>query len=77
MSRHLENLANQPLQIGARVRIKDDGMGGEIHRVMGATYEHRMVPCAGWTFWLVEETEIDEGAGGYDGFSADDLQLVF
>lgn len=77
MSHHLEALANPPFNIGQRVRIIEDGPDGDVCRVMGVQYEHRMVPGGGWSFWVVEEHGIDTGWGGCDHLSSDQLEKVY
>lgn len=73
----LHELQNPPFSIGQRVKIKEDGEGGDVHVVMGIKYEHRMTyQGRGWDIWVVEEDGIDHGYGGADGFGPDDLQAI-
>lgn len=74
MTDHINEISYPPFQIGQRVKIKEDGPGGEVHRVLGARYEHRMVPSQGWDFHVVPEDGIETGNGGYDGFGPNDLE---
>lgn len=70
-------LENPPFKIGERVKIDEDGEGGEPHIVMGVRYEHRMTMHGnGWDIWVVEEDGIDSGSGGADGFSPADLTRI-
>lgn len=73
MSHHLVNLATQPHDIGSRVRIVEDGPGGDVHIVVGAQYDPRPVASGGWSFWVISEAGIDTGEGGADGFTEDQL----
>lgn len=72
-----EVLKNPPFQIGERVTIDEDGDGAEPHVVMGVRYEHRMTAHGkGWDIWVVQEDEIDDGVGGFDGFTPADLTRI-
>jgi hypothetical protein len=73
----IEELKHPPFVIGQRVKIKEDGEGGYPHLVMGIKYEHRLgFMGRGWDIWVVEEDGLDDGSGGADGFSPDDLQAI-
>lgn len=70
-------LQDPPFQIGQRVKINEDGDGGEPHIVMGVKYENRMTMHGnGWDIWVVEEDGISDGSGGADGFTPDQLTRI-
>jgi hypothetical protein len=76
MSHHLNNLSNPPHVIGDRVKIIEDGIGGEVHIIVGAQYDPRPVASSGWSFWVISEDGIDTGEGGTDGFTYDQLATL-
>jgi hypothetical protein len=56
---HLQQIQCPPFDVGQKVRINEDGPGGEVFRIVGATYEYRQVAGAGWNFWLATEDDIE------------------
>ena len=75
MNNHLIEILCPPFEVGQKVRIKEDGGHGEVYRVIGINYEHRMVSGQGWNIHIATETDIDKGYGGTDGFGAGDLEM--
>ena len=74
LARHLAELSNPPFKIGQRVRIREDGAGGEVYLVIGLDYEHRMVPARGWSLSVATEDDLESGGGGITDFSPEDLE---
>lgn len=76
LDKHLMEIQHPPFTVGQLVRIKEDGPGGEVHHILGAVYEHRMVPNAGWNFHVATEDQIENGYGGTDGFGPEHLEFA-
>jgi hypothetical protein len=72
----LFEISNPPYTMGQFVKIIEDGDGGEVYRVVGVTFDYRMVPGHGWNFWLATDDDITNGYGGADGFTPDDIEAA-
>jgi hypothetical protein len=73
LAEHLHEIQNPPFRVGDTVRLKEDGPGGEVYYITGATYEHRTVSDRGWNFHLATADDLEGSNGGTDGFGPEHL----
>jgi hypothetical protein len=74
LAQHLHEIQNPLFKVGDTVRLKEDGPGGEVYHIVGATYEYRGARDRGWwNFHLATSVDIENGYVGTDGFGPQHL----